>query len=167
VLVVDDEEDERELLTAILTLRGARVATAESAEDAVRALQAAAPDVLVSDMAMAGEDGCALLRRVRTEGGAARHVPAIAVTAHARHEDRERALAAGFRTYLPKPIDPRAAGPRRGGGKPASDPAKREAREARRGRDDSRSIGTAQHPDPRLAIIIPTPCGRNRNPSYS
>jgi PAS domain S-box-containing protein len=106
VLVVDDEEDERELLTAILTLRGARVATAESAEDAVRALQAAAPDVLVSDMAMAGEDGCALLRRVRTEGGAARHVPAIAVTAHARHEDRERALAAGFRTYLPKPIDP-------------------------------------------------------------
>jgi protein-histidine pros-kinase len=106
VLVVDDRADERELLAAILERHGARVSTADSARAALQILGDARPDVLISDIAMPDEDGYVLLRRVRglapAQGGG---VPAVAVTAHARAEDRDRALAAGFQSYVAKPID--------------------------------------------------------------
>jgi CheY-like chemotaxis protein len=105
VLVVDDQPDERDLLATILASRGAQVETAESAEAAIAAIERLVPMVLVSDIAMPDQDGYALLRRVRGLGEAQRALPAIAVTAHARPEDRSRALAAGFQTYISKPID--------------------------------------------------------------
>jgi PAS domain S-box-containing protein len=104
VLIVDDQADERELLYTILTNRGADVETAASAAAAVKAIQRARPAVLITDLAMPGDDGYALLRRVRAMPGAA-GIPAVAVTAHARAEDRSRALQAGFQGYLSKPIE--------------------------------------------------------------
>jgi CheY-like chemotaxis protein len=105
VLVVDDQADERELLYTILTGRGAEVETAESADAALAIVQRSAPTVLVTDIAMPEEDGYALLRRVRALPDPHRGLPAIAVTAHARAEDRSRALSAGFQVYLSKPIE--------------------------------------------------------------
>jgi PAS domain S-box-containing protein len=105
VLVVDDQADERELLYTILTGRGAEVETAESADAALAIVERSAPAVLVTDLAMPEEDGYALLRRVRALPDPHRGLPAIAVTAHARAEDRSRALSAGFQVYLPKPIE--------------------------------------------------------------
>ncbi len=105
VLVVDDQADERELLYTILTGRGAEVETADSAGAALAILQRSAPAVLVTDIAMPEQDGYVLLRRVRTLSETHRNLPAIAVTAHARAEDRSRALRAGFQAYISKPID--------------------------------------------------------------
>jgi PAS domain S-box-containing protein len=105
VLVVDDQADERELLATLLTGRGAEVETADSAEEALVKIQRSPPAVLVTDVAMPGQDGYALLRRVRALPEFGRNLPAIAVTAHARAEDRSRALSAGFQTYLSKPIE--------------------------------------------------------------
>jgi signal transduction histidine kinase/CheY-like chemotaxis protein len=105
VLVVDDQADERELLYTILSGRGADVETAESTDAAVAAIRRSPPTVLIADIAMPGQDGYALLRRVRDLPDIGRDLPAIAVTAHARVEDRSRALSAGFRTYLSKPIE--------------------------------------------------------------
>jgi CheY-like chemotaxis protein len=106
VLVVDDQEDERQLLRTILMHRGAEVVTADSPGMALEQLQDWKPNVIVSDIAMPGEDGYMLLRRVKELPPPAGETPAIAVTAHARGEDRDRAIAAGFRAYLPKPIEP-------------------------------------------------------------
>jgi PAS domain S-box-containing protein len=105
VLVVDDQADERELLYTILTGRGAEVETAESADAALAIIERSAPTVLVTDLAMPEQDGYALLRRVRALPDPHRGLPAIAVTAHARAEDRSRALSAGFRVYLSKPVE--------------------------------------------------------------
>jgi CheY-like chemotaxis protein len=106
VLVVDDDPDARDLLCALLGQRGASVSTASRAEDAFELLTTERPDVLVSDIAMPGEDGYTLVGRVRAlpadQGGA---TPAIAVTAYAASSDRARALAAGFDHYLSKPVD--------------------------------------------------------------
>ena len=106
VLVVDDRADERELLKTILERHGADVTTAESTREALRAIAARRPEVVISDIAMPGEDGYTLLRQIRAlgpeQGG---DIPAIAVTAHARAEDRERALATGFQMYVAKPIN--------------------------------------------------------------
>ena len=104
VLVVDDQADERELLNAVLAGRGAHVETAESAEAALARLLHARPAVLVTDLAMPGQDGYTLLQRLRAIPDA-RDLPVIAVTAHARAEDRSRALSAGFQAYLSKPIE--------------------------------------------------------------
>jgi CheY-like chemotaxis protein len=105
-LVVDDRPDERELLGTILERHGARVTTADSVRRALDAIAEARPDVLITDIAMPGEDGYVLLRRVRELGPAqGAGIPAVAVTAHARAEDRDRALAAGFQSYVAKPID--------------------------------------------------------------
>ena len=84
---------------------GAEVRTAAAAREALAVVIEWKPDVIVSDIAMPGEDGYRLLQRVRAlpRGSA---TPAVAVTAHARVEDRERALAAGFQVYVPKPIEP-------------------------------------------------------------
>jgi CheY-like chemotaxis protein len=106
VLVVDDEADARELLCSLLQSCGAIVSTAGDAAEAARLLRAERPDVMVSDIGMPGEDGLALIARVRrwapSEGGA---VPAVALTAFARPEDRARAISAGFTAYLTKPVD--------------------------------------------------------------
>jgi signal transduction histidine kinase/DNA-binding response OmpR family regulator len=107
VLVVDDDEDARELLREVLLQHRAHVTTAGSAREALDAMAAARPHVLVSDIAMKGEDGYDLIRRIRVraphEGGL---VPALALTAHIRKEDRLRALEAGFQMHATKPIEP-------------------------------------------------------------
>ena len=105
ILIVDDQADERDLLSTVLTARGAQVATADSVDAAMALIQRSPPDVLVTDIAMPGQDGYALLRRVRALPDVGRDMPAIAVTAHARTEDRSRALTAGFQAYLSKPIE--------------------------------------------------------------
>lgn len=104
VLVVDDEEDARTLLAEVLRSHDAEVVTASSADDALRQIQASPPDVLVSDIGMPGEDGYSLIRRVRALTG--RMIPAAALTAFARREDRTRAMMAGFQAHVAKPIEP-------------------------------------------------------------
>ena len=106
VLVVDDEPDTRELLIAGLGMCGAEVTTAGSAAEALEAFAADVPDLLISDIGMPGEDGYELIRRVRElppEGGG--KVPAIALTAYARAEDRMQALRAGYHMHVPKPVE--------------------------------------------------------------
>ena len=108
MLVVDDDNDSRDLFTAILTQRGAEVTAVRSVREALAAARHARPDVVVCDIAMPGDDGFALIREVRSwpidQGG---RVPALALTAYARREDRAQALAAGFHVHLAKPVEPR------------------------------------------------------------
>jgi PAS domain S-box-containing protein len=108
VLVVDDEADARDLLHAILGHAGASVTLAESVRGAMIALNEYVPDVLVSDIGMPGEDGYVLMQKVRALGhhNPVSGVPAIALTAYARSEDRRRALASGFQMHVSKPIEP-------------------------------------------------------------
>ena len=107
VLVVDDEADARELLEMVLGQAGATVESAGSAEAALAACSAFRPDVLVSDIGMPGRDGYALIRDLRARGvNDGGTTPAIALTAYARADDRDRALAAGFDVHLGKPVDP-------------------------------------------------------------
>jgi PAS domain S-box-containing protein len=107
VLVVDDERDARELLTAILTQSGAVVTAASSVADAVDKLRLMKPDLLVSDIEMANEDGYSLIRKMRVlEESRGRRIPAIALTAHARPADRLRALSEGYQMHMSKPIEP-------------------------------------------------------------
>jgi signal transduction histidine kinase len=109
VLVVDDDPDARDLVTAVLGQSGAEVVTAASTQEALDALARARPHVLVSDLSMPGDDGYALLERVRALGlDRGRHVAAVALTAFARAEDRARALAAGYAVHIPKPVEPAA-----------------------------------------------------------
>jgi PAS domain S-box-containing protein len=107
VIVVDDDEDARLLVAEMLAERGALPVTAASAAEALAAIEVTPPDVLVSDIGMPGEDGYALITKVRAlapeRGGS---VPAVALTAYARVEDRVRALASGFQMHVPKPVDP-------------------------------------------------------------
>jgi signal transduction histidine kinase/ActR/RegA family two-component response regulator len=107
VLVVDDELDAVELLAFVLEADGANVCVATSARAALEALESFTPDVLISDIGMPGEDGYSLLRRVRIQGGALATLPAIALTAYARREDVDAALAAGFAWHVTKPVEPR------------------------------------------------------------
>jgi CheY-like chemotaxis protein/two-component sensor histidine kinase len=103
VLVVDDEADARELLRRLLAERDCDVTVASSADEGLAILAAGPCDVLLTDIGMPGTDGYELLRRVRAANAAQK---AIAVTAFARPEDRERALAAGFDGHLAKPVNP-------------------------------------------------------------
>jgi len=107
VLVVDDEPDTLELLRMVLELCGALVVTANSAAQALERLEKTDPDVLLSDIGMAGKDGFDLIREVRSlppdRGG---RVPAVALTAYTRAEDRTTTLAAGFDMHIPKPVQP-------------------------------------------------------------
>jgi signal transduction histidine kinase/CheY-like chemotaxis protein len=105
VLVADDDLNARELLLEVLETAGAEVRAASSAEDALMILETWAPDVLLSDIEMPGEDGFALMRKAKAQWGVQR-MTAIALTAHARPEDRLAALEAGFHWHLAKPIDP-------------------------------------------------------------
>jgi PAS domain S-box-containing protein len=107
VLVVEDEPDTLDLVATILRDRGAVVEAVSSTRDAREALARARPSVLLSDIGLPGEDGLALIRALRSrpeeEGG---QVPAVALTAYAREQDRAQALEAGFQAHLAKPIQP-------------------------------------------------------------
>ncbi len=107
VLVMDDEADTRDLLVTALEQCGAQVTAVPNVPDALASLDRGLPDVLLSDIGVPGEDGYSLIRKLRARsaelGG---NLPAAAVTAYARSEDRIRALAAGFQAHLAKPIDP-------------------------------------------------------------
>ncbi|HVR95847.1 MAG TPA: response regulator [Thermoanaerobaculia bacterium] len=109
VLVMDDEVDTRDLVSTALIHSGARVTAVSSVAEALDALDRLRLDVLVSDIGMPGEDGYSLMRKVRAReperGGL---MPALALTAYARAEDRTQALAAGFQMHVAKPVDPAA-----------------------------------------------------------
>ena len=106
VLVVDDDKDARDLLESVLADEGAEVRTASSARDGLTALEQFRPHVLVSDLAMPGVDGYEFIRSIRSlppeRGG---ETPVIALSAYGRAEDSNDAFAAGFRTFLTKPVD--------------------------------------------------------------
>jgi signal transduction histidine kinase/CheY-like chemotaxis protein len=104
VLVVDDDPNTRELLSEALGTTGARVKAADSARDALEQLHSDGIDVIVSDIAMPGEDGFWLMQHIRALPGELGRTPAIALTALARSEDRARALEVGFQMHLPKPV---------------------------------------------------------------
>jgi PAS domain S-box-containing protein len=107
VLVVEDDPDTLDMLKYILDNRGAEVMTAGSAEEALEALDRSKPDVLVSDVAMPNQDGFELIGRLRSRGPErGGNIPAAALTAYTREEDRQRALSAGFQSYVRKPVDP-------------------------------------------------------------
>ncbi|HKE03753.1 MAG TPA: PAS domain S-box protein, partial [Blastocatellia bacterium] len=107
VLVVEDNPDTLEMLKFIFDERGAEVITAASVNEALEALERLRPDALVSDIAMPDRDGYDLIREVRSRGPERGGlIPAVAVTAYTRAEDRVRALAAGFQMHVAKPIDP-------------------------------------------------------------
>jgi PAS domain S-box-containing protein len=107
VLAVDDDRDALSLLFEVLEAAGARVTIAHSAAEALAALEADPPDVLVADLGMPHVDGFELIARVRKHADAnVRDVPAAALTAYARSEDRVKALRAGFQIHLAKPIEP-------------------------------------------------------------
>lgn len=101
-LVVDDEADQRELLAATLSLKEAEVRTAGGITEAMEIMNAWRPEIVVADIAMPDGGGYELIRRMRSEGI---ETPTIAITAYASDEDRLRAIAAGFRMHLPKPVE--------------------------------------------------------------
>jgi CheY-like chemotaxis protein len=104
VLVVDDDEDTLELLSAALRSRSAQVTAVSSAAQAIEAIKTFRPDVLVSDIAMPGEDGYELIQKIIALGFEP-SIPAIAITAYAKEEDKETALLAGYQRYLSKPVE--------------------------------------------------------------
>jgi signal transduction histidine kinase/ActR/RegA family two-component response regulator len=106
VLVVDDEADARDLIGVILRRRGAEVTAAASVAEALEAVERSRPDVLVSDISMPESDGYELIRELRQRASGSGAVPAVALTAYARSQDRERALASGFQLHLAKPVEP-------------------------------------------------------------
>ncbi len=107
ILVVDDEEDARELIKRFLTARQANVQTAKSAIDGLDKLKKEKPDILISDIGMPNKDGYQFIRDVRSlpsdQGG---KTPAVALTAFARSEDRTRAMMAGYQIHISKPVEP-------------------------------------------------------------
>jgi signal transduction histidine kinase/ActR/RegA family two-component response regulator len=105
VLIVDDDDDARALVQAIVEEAGGTATTAESGAHALQVLDEIVPDVLVADLGMPGMDGLALIEAVRRRLDVARDVPAIALTAYARSEDRVAALSGGFQRHLAKPVD--------------------------------------------------------------
>ena len=102
MLVVEDDDDARELVRTALESAGASVDTVANAADARREMLTGLPDVLISDIRMAEEDGYSLMRSLREAGIV---TPAIALTAYARLEDADEARAAGYQVHLAKPVD--------------------------------------------------------------
>jgi CheY-like chemotaxis protein len=107
VLIVEDEDDAREMLVQVLEPCNARVATAASVREALREVERRRPAVIISDIGLPGEDGYAFIEKLRAlpaeRGG---RIPAVALTAYARVEDRTKALYAGFNMHVPKPVEP-------------------------------------------------------------
>lgn len=106
ILAVDDEPDARFLLSTILEQCGAEVKTCESVTAALDLLKEFQPDILVSDIGMPEEDGYSLIRKVRAAEKGRKRIPAVALTAFARVEDRLKALSAGYNMHVPKPVEP-------------------------------------------------------------
>jgi len=107
VLIVDDEADSRDLVSAILTRYGSEVKCTESAADAILAFQQWNPDMLVSDIGMPNEDGYSLIRKLRKlRSKRATQIPALALTAYATDDERALALSAGFQMHVAKPVEP-------------------------------------------------------------
>lgn len=107
VLAVDDDADALRLLAEILQAAGARVTTATSGAAALETLEATMPDVIVADLGMPVMDGFELIERLRrSDDTRLRDIPAAALTAYARSEDRAKTLQRGFEMHLAKPIDP-------------------------------------------------------------
>ncbi len=107
VLLVDDDPDTLQILSMMLTDSKAGVQTAASVIEALEALEWYQPDVIVSDLAMPGEDGYSLVRKIRAfENENGKQTPVIALTSYVRVEDRARALSAGFNMFVPKPVQP-------------------------------------------------------------
>jgi CheY-like chemotaxis protein len=107
ILLVEDDSDTRELLKTVLGQHGAQVTAVSSSTAALAEIARVKPDVIISDIAMANENGYELIRKIRSfspEAGG--HIPAIALTAYAGQANRRRALLAGFQTHLGKPVDP-------------------------------------------------------------
>lgn len=105
VLVIEDDSDSRDLVETLLADRGATVTAVASVADAIAAFAASTPDVVLSDIAMQGRDGYALIQWIREQPGDAGRVPAIALTAYAGEADRRRVMAAGFQAFVAKPFD--------------------------------------------------------------
>ncbi len=105
IFVVDDEPDARELLRTVLEDQGANVTSFASAEDALAAIKTVKPTVLVCDVGMPKMDGYQLIRKLRAEEPRSERIPALALTAFARAEDRKRSLIAGYQAHLSKPFD--------------------------------------------------------------
>jgi CheY-like chemotaxis protein len=107
ILVVDDDQDTRDLLEWVLRRVGAEVVAVPSAKEAMAAFEKDRPHILVSDIAMPEEDGLSLMRRIRAlppeRGG---RIPAVALTAHSMVQDRLQSLRAGFQSHVPKPVVP-------------------------------------------------------------
>ena len=107
ILVVDDDQDTRDLLEWVLRRVGAEVVAVPSAKAAMEALEKDRPHILVSDIAMPEEDGYSLVRKIRAlpaeRGG---KMPAVALTAHSLIQDRLQSLRAGFQSHVPKPVVP-------------------------------------------------------------
>ncbi len=109
ILVVDDEADSRELVSAILTRYGSKVKCCESAAEAMNCFRDWKPDLLVSDIGMPNEDGYSLIKKLRNlRSKRAKQIPAVALTAYATKEDKARTLSAGFQMHVAKPIEPAA-----------------------------------------------------------
>jgi CheY-like chemotaxis protein len=108
VLVVEDVDDSRTLISRFLCEAGARVREANSADAALAEIDRVVPDVMVSDIGMARKDGYELIRSLRAAGYTAEKLPAIALTAFVRTEERSAALEAGFQVHLGKPVNAQA-----------------------------------------------------------
>jgi PAS domain S-box-containing protein len=107
ILIVEDDRDSLDLLVTVLQQCGAHVVTAGSASEGLKVISKEKPDIVISDIEMPNEDGYAFMRTLRAlpanQGG---QIPSVALTAHAKAEDRMRALAAGFHIHVPKPVEP-------------------------------------------------------------
>jgi CheY-like chemotaxis protein len=107
VLLVEDDADTLDMLRFILEQYGAEVLTAASTRQALEILDHWQPDALVSDLAMPGQDGYELIQQLRSRGAKrGGNIPAVALSAYTRSEDRQRAMSAGFQTHVSKPVDP-------------------------------------------------------------
>jgi len=106
LLVVEDDEDARDLLATVLAKQGATVEQAGSCDEALAQLDRALPDILLSDIGLPGQDGYELIRAVRARGLTPQQLPSIALTAYARREDQRLALQAGFQAHVAKPMEP-------------------------------------------------------------
>jgi PAS domain S-box-containing protein len=107
ILVVDDEPDTLRLIEAVLKNCGAQVTKCSSASEALSMLEVSLPDVLICDIALPGEDGFSLIGKLRArDAGSGGNIPAAALTAYSRVEDRMKVLSAGFQMFVPKPVEP-------------------------------------------------------------
>lgn len=106
ILIVDDDADAHLLLTTIIHDTGASILTTSSVSEALEAFQHFRPHILISDIGMPGEDGYSLIRKIRSLQPEGDTIPAIALTAYARTEDKNKAIEAGFQAHLAKPVNP-------------------------------------------------------------